>query len=68
MNSTNIIILYLVVTSVLTFFVALTKYNIATHTRMSSIVTSVAMGLLLGWLLWPVMLNKLFNGTDKEAE
>ena len=68
MNNTNIVILYLALTSELTFYVALTKYNLPTHTRTSSIVTSVAMGLLLGWILWPLMLNKLFNGTEDQAE
>jgi hypothetical protein len=62
----QIIVAYLLATTALTFFVALTKYDILTHTKSSSVITSLAIAILLGWLIWPLMLIKLFPKKDSE--
>jgi hypothetical protein len=65
-NMNQIIGAYLLATTMLTFYVTLTKYDILKATIFKNVISSLAIGILFGWLIWPLMLIKLFPEQDPE--
>ena len=65
-NMNQIIVAYLLITTMLTFYTALKKYDIVQATIFNNVISSLAIGILFGWLIWPLMLIKLFPKQDAE--